>query len=193
MATRCGICATMPTGPPRFPTSPCGGRRRRSPLATSAPTWPAISTSPCLRVAASAHTRVRAETRSTVPSTELHRFSRNGNFVRVDQARQAGRDDAGEAPSMTPASTDPAETPTSERVADVMLARPKTVPATATVGEIRAMFANDRLISALLVDGEAFAGLLDREDLPADAPDSGPARRYARTDVARVNPETPVA
>jgi CBS domain-containing protein len=83
-------------------------------------------------------------------------------------------------------------TESTERVSDVMLTRPKTLPGDATVAEVRALFANPKVVAALLVDGTAFAGVLDREDLPDAAADDEPARRYARTDVAKVDPGTPV-
>lgn len=74
-----------------------------------------------------------------------------------------------------------------------MLPNPKTLPATATVGEVRALFSNPHVETALLVDGAAFAGLLDRPDFPADAPGEAPARDYFQTDVEQVTPETPLA
>jgi CBS domain-containing protein len=83
-------------------------------------------------------------------------------------------------------------TESTERVADVMLRRPKTLPADATVADVRALFANPKVMTALLVDGTTFAGVLDREDLPDAAADDEPARKHARADVARVDPGTPV-
>jgi len=82
--------------------------------------------------------------------------------------------------------------PGTQHVADVMLKRPKTLPATATVGDVRALFANEKVVTALFADGAAFAGVLDRDDLPTDAADDEPARGYARMDVERVAPDTPV-
>jgi CBS domain-containing protein len=83
-------------------------------------------------------------------------------------------------------------TEATELVADVMLRRPKTLPATATVADVRALFANPKVMTALLVDGAAFAGVLDREDLTEAAADDEPARDHARTDVPRVDPGTSV-
>lgn len=77
-------------------------------------------------------------------------------------------------------------------VGDVMVSRPKTLDARATVGDVRRTFANPHVIAALLVDGEAFAGLLYREWLPEEVPDDVPALPYARRDVPSVTPETPV-
>ncbi|HEY7077060.1 MAG TPA: CBS domain-containing protein [Solirubrobacteraceae bacterium] len=65
--------------------------------------------------------------------------------------------------------------------ADVVHTRVSTVPATATVGELRAYFAeSDSRQLALLVDGDRYAGSLSRADLPADADASAPAARLAR-------------
>ncbi|HEU0196779.1 MAG TPA: CBS domain-containing protein [Nevskiaceae bacterium] len=76
-------------------------------------------------------------------------------------------------------------------VADVMLRRPKALPATATVAEVRALLANPRAANALLADGEIFAGLLTRADLPASAPGAALARDYARRDVPTITPDRP--
>jgi CBS-domain-containing membrane protein len=74
-------------------------------------------------------------------------------------------------------------------VRDVMVRRPKTLPAQATVAELRAHFENPRVRTALLADGGRFAGAIAPEDLPADAPASSPARAHARTDVPTVGPD----
>jgi CBS domain-containing protein len=81
----------------------------------------------------------------------------------------------------------------SQRVRDVMLSRPKTLPATATVGDVRGLFDNGKVMTALLVGGDAFAGMLAREDLPAGARDDQPARPYARRDVERIEPDALVS
>jgi CBS domain-containing protein len=64
-------------------------------------------------------------------------------------------------------------------VRDVMVSRPKTLPASATVGELRALFRNPHVATALLVDGDAFAGAVDRRSVPSDSPDPAPARALA--------------
>jgi CBS domain-containing protein len=84
-------------------------------------------------------------------------------------------------------------TAASQRVRDVMLSRPKTLPATATVGDARRVFENVKVMTALLVDGDAFAGMLARDDLPAGARDAQPARSYARSDVERIDPDALVS
>jgi CBS domain-containing protein len=81
---------------------------------------------------------------------------------------------------------------TGATVADVMLARPKTLPADATVAAVRRLFEKPSVRTALLVDGALFHAALDRDDLPAEAADDEPALRYAR-DGGTIAPEAPVA
>lgn len=76
------------------------------------------------------------------------------------------------------------------RVRDVMVAAPKTLPADGTVGDLRATFGNPHVVTALLVDGTAFAGVVDRDSLPADIGDEHPVRALGRTDVPTVTPDT---
>jgi predicted transcriptional regulator len=79
------------------------------------------------------------------------------------------------------------------RVRDVMVARPKTLPASVGVGELRALFANPHVRTALLVDGVRFAGTVDRDAVPVDAADDRPAGELARRDVATIGPDAPVS
>src|SRR6185312_14081959 len=78
-------------------------------------------------------------------------------------------------------------------VRDVMVARPKTMPATATVADVRQTFANPHVISALLVDATTFAGVIARGAIPDNVPDDASARDFASTDVPTIRPDTPVA
>jgi CBS domain-containing protein len=64
-------------------------------------------------------------------------------------------------------------------VEDVMVRRPKTLPAEATVSDVRRLFGNESVRTALLVDGDTLAGALEREDLPSEAADGDSALRYA--------------
>jgi CBS domain-containing protein len=64
-------------------------------------------------------------------------------------------------------------------VADVMVKRPKTLPASATVAEARQLFENPRVLVALLEDGGRYAGELSRDDVPEAAHADQPAGRYA--------------
>ncbi len=67
----------------------------------------------------------------------------------------------------------------SNRVADVMLKRPKTLPSSATVGDVREFFQNPKVMTALLVDEDHFRGAIDRDGLPMDAADDAKALEYA--------------
>src|ERR687890_227537 len=74
-------------------------------------------------------------------------------------------------------------------VRDVMVRRPKTLPAQATVAELRAHFDNPRVRTALLADAGRFAGAIAPEELPADADGSEPASAHARTDLPTLAPD----
>jgi CBS domain-containing protein len=77
-------------------------------------------------------------------------------------------------------------------VRDVMVRRPKTLPASATVADLRHLFSNGHVQTALLVDGDAFVGAVDRQSLPSDVPDAAPARDVATSgDV--IAPDAPMA
>src|SRR4051812_20842703 len=78
-------------------------------------------------------------------------------------------------------------------VRDVMVRRPKTLPAQATVAELREHFENPRVRTALLADGRRFAGAIAPEELPADAPGSAPASAHARSDLPTVGPDATMA
>src|SRR5262245_30119034 len=76
-------------------------------------------------------------------------------------------------------------------VRDVMVRRPKTLPAGASVGDLRRLFGNAHVMTALLVDGEAFVGAIDRHSVPDATPDDSPARSLATSgDV--IAPEAPM-
>jgi len=105
--------------------------------------------------------------------------------------------DAGTAASGTQAErcvhfTRTREQAAGQRIVDVMVRRPKSLPADATVGDVRRKLENTSLRNVILLDGTAFAGLLDRGELPADAPDSAPARQFAASDVPTATPDVPV-
>ncbi|HET6691092.1 MAG TPA: CBS domain-containing protein [Miltoncostaeaceae bacterium] len=78
------------------------------------------------------------------------------------------------------------------RVGDVMVTAPKAVPADGTLGDLRELFRNPHVVTALLVDGAAFAGVVDRAALPADGPDDRSVRAFGRTDVPTVTPDAPL-
>ena len=78
-------------------------------------------------------------------------------------------------------------------VRDVMVRRPKTLPAECTVAQLREHFENPRVRTALLADGGRFAGAIAPEELPGSAAGSEPARAYARADVPTVGPNARMA
>jgi CBS-domain-containing membrane protein len=79
------------------------------------------------------------------------------------------------------------------RVRDVMVKRPKTLPADATVADLRAQFANPRVQAAVLADAGRFAGAVAPWELPETAGDAEPAARYARLDVPTLAPDATMA
>jgi len=79
------------------------------------------------------------------------------------------------------------------RVRDVMVAHPKTMPATATIADVRATFANPHVRSALLVDGPLFAGVIKRDAIPDAVADTELARDHASVDVPTISPDAPVS
>lgn len=79
------------------------------------------------------------------------------------------------------------------RVRDAMVSRPKTLPASATVADLRGLFANPHVRTALLVDGDRFAGAVERHDVPSDGDDARPARELAAAEVTTVEPDAPLA
>ncbi|HWK29123.1 MAG TPA: CBS domain-containing protein [Solirubrobacter sp.] len=78
------------------------------------------------------------------------------------------------------------------RVRDAMVTTPKTTPANASVAELRATFANPHVVTALLVDGPAFAGIVHRDTLAGDVADASPARALAVRDVPTIAPDAPL-
>jgi CBS domain-containing protein len=78
-------------------------------------------------------------------------------------------------------------------VADVTHSRFSTLPASATVAEVRAWFeSSDSHRMALLADDGRFAGSLVADDLTADADPARPAADFARREPT-VAPEEPAA
>jgi CBS domain-containing protein len=79
-----------------------------------------------------------------------------------------------------------------KRIGDVMVRRPKSLPVDATVGDVRRKLENPSLRNVVLLDGTTFAGLVDRGEVPADAPDGAPAREFAASDVPTTTPDARV-
>jgi CBS domain-containing protein len=78
-------------------------------------------------------------------------------------------------------------------VREVMVRRPKTLPADASVADLREQFTNPRVQTALLADGGGFAGAIAPSELPDDAPETEGARSYARLDVPTLPPDATMA
>jgi CBS domain-containing protein len=79
-----------------------------------------------------------------------------------------------------------------ERVRDAMVTRPKTLPADATVRDLRRLLANPRLLTVLLVEGTAFAGAVEREDVGDELRGDAPARALAAPEVETIGPDAPL-
>jgi len=80
-----------------------------------------------------------------------------------------------------------------QQVAEVMVQRPKTLPASATVGDVRHMFENPRHLTALLVDDLGkFIGAVDRERVSDGSDDAQPAVSLARADTT-IGPDADVS
>jgi CBS domain-containing protein len=73
-------------------------------------------------------------------------------------------------------------------VGEVMLQKPKTLPSDALVGDVRRAFERPTVRTVLLADGERFVGAIERDGLPADAPEHEPARRYTEPEPTTVTP-----
>lgn len=84
-----------------------------------------------------------------------------------------------------------AETLEGRSVTDVMLDKPKTVPPSASVTEVRELLANDSVQMVLIADGERFCGALT--ELPEDADGDQPAVAYADTHPASLPPTATAA
>jgi CBS domain-containing protein len=72
-------------------------------------------------------------------------------------------------------------------VADLMLRKPKTLPADATVADARAQLASGRAKMLLLVEGSEFRGALT--SIPPDADDDAPAITFADDDTETIAPD----
>jgi len=76
-------------------------------------------------------------------------------------------------------------------VADVMLRRPKSLPRSATVGEVRALLVNPSVQMVLLADDGVFAGAV--AELPETADDDEQALRYANEQPESIRPSEAAA
>jgi CBS domain-containing protein len=74
----------------------------------------------------------------------------------------------------------------SDRVTDVMLREPKTVPWDATVEEVRGILANPSVELLLLAEGKRFRGAIAH--IPDDADSQSPARDFADSAPETISP-----
>jgi CBS domain-containing protein len=77
-------------------------------------------------------------------------------------------------------------------VGDVMIKRPKTLPVTASVADVRRLFENGSVQTGLLVDGDRFRGAIERANVPDSVADHVAAIDFATTPTATVGPATPM-
>lgn len=87
----------------------------------------------------------------------------------------------------------PREEAIGQTVSEVMISSPKTLPSTATVAEVRRAFERPNLRTVLLADDGRFAGLIERDGVPADAPDDVPAASYLEPTPRTATPDTPMS
>jgi CBS domain-containing protein len=73
-----------------------------------------------------------------------------------------------------------------DRVTDVMLREPKTVPWDATVAEVRDILANPSLELLLLAEGKTFRGAI--AEIPEDAAPDSLARDFAEPTAETISP-----
>jgi hypothetical protein len=71
-------------------------------------------------------------------------------------------------------------------VADVMLSRPKVLPADSTVQQVRGLLENASVQMVLLADGGIFSGAIT--EIPDDAPADATALAYADPDPESIAP-----
>lgn len=78
-------------------------------------------------------------------------------------------------------------------IGEVMIRAPKTLPSDATVADVRRVFEKPNIRTVLLADGDRFAGLIERDGLPADASDDLPAIAYRDPAPVTATPGTPMS
>jgi CBS domain-containing protein len=73
-------------------------------------------------------------------------------------------------------------------VGEVMIRAPKTLSADASMGEVRTLFERPSVRTVLLTEGHAFAGAIERDGVPNDAPDTAAARAYLQPEPVTATP-----
>jgi hypothetical protein len=79
------------------------------------------------------------------------------------------------------------------RVCQAMIARPKAVERSASVGEARILFANPKNRLLLVTDDGLYFGHVLREDVPDAEPDEAPLLPHVRRDCPQIGPDDSVA
>ncbi len=77
-------------------------------------------------------------------------------------------------------------------VGDVMIRKPKTLPGSALVRDVRLAFERPKTRTVLLADDERFVGAIERGGLPGDASDDAPATSYIEPNPLTSGPRTPM-
>jgi CBS domain-containing protein len=77
--------------------------------------------------------------------------------------------------------------------ADAMVTRPKVHPSSATVGELRTLFADEHVHVALLVEEGELVGTIERSDLAAARADDAPASELASTEGRTIDAHAPLS
>lgn len=78
-------------------------------------------------------------------------------------------------------------------VGEVMIAKPKTLPADAVIADVRRVFENPSVRTVLLAADGAFHGAIERGLVPAEARADEPASRYVDSDPVTTTPEMPIS
>lgn len=86
----------------------------------------------------------------------------------------------------------PAADSGSRPVGEVMVRKPKTLPIDASAAQARELFTNPKVLSAVLVDGTDFAGMLDPDAISEALGDEALIAPYAQRDVPTITPDRPV-
>lgn len=94
---------------------------------------------------------------------------------------------------MTPLDRQPLPTPggREQTVGDVLVHRPRTLPADARIAAVRAAFADDHVHMLLLTEGDTLVGTLLRDDLEAAGGDDVLAVELATLVDRTVSPDVP--
>ncbi|HKX48221.1 MAG TPA: hypothetical protein VJM06_06120 [Gaiellaceae bacterium] len=77
-------------------------------------------------------------------------------------------------------------------VGEVMIANPKTLPASALVGDVRSVFEKRTVRTVLLAEDGVFRGAIERDGIPGTAADDEPALRFADAEPLSTTPWTPM-